>query len=113
MGLDYEDPYTHLSTFYELTATMGFEERDKEAAYMKLFPFSFAGKAKDWLNSHPNQSLRRWSKVEEKFLQKFFLYLGLSKPNQIFQISAREQMKLFAQHGIDSKPCCGGVRIMD
>jgi len=25
-GLDHEDPYTHLSTFYELTATMGFEE---------------------------------------------------------------------------------------
>jgi len=31
---------------------------------MKLFPFS--------LNSHPNQSLRRWSEVEEKFLQKIF-----------------------------------------
>ena len=58
MGLDHEDPYTHLSTFYELTATMGFEERDKEAAHMKLFPFSLAGKAKDWLNLHPNQSLR-------------------------------------------------------
>ena len=39
---------------------------------MKLFPFSLVGKAKDWLNSHPNQSLRIWSKVEEKFLQKFF-----------------------------------------
>jgi len=72
MGLDHEDPYTHLSTFYELTATMGFEERDKEVAYMKLFPFSLAGKVKDWLNSNPNQSLRRWSEVEEKFLQKFF-----------------------------------------
>jgi len=51
---------------------MGIEERDKEAAYLKLFPFSPAGKVKDWLNSHPNQSLRRWSEVEEKFLQKFF-----------------------------------------
>jgi len=68
MGLDHKDPYTHLSTFYELTATMGFEERDKEAAYVKLFPFSLAGKAKDWLNSHPNESLRGWSEVEEKFL---------------------------------------------
>jgi len=68
MELDHEDPYTHLSTFYELASTIGFKERDKEAAYMKLFPFSLAGKAKDWLNSHPNQSLRRWSEVEEKFL---------------------------------------------
>jgi len=47
MGLDHEDPYTHLSTFYELTATMGIEERDKEAAYMKLFPFLLVEKAKD------------------------------------------------------------------
>jgi len=47
MGLDHEDPYTHLSTFYELTTTMGFKERDKEVAYLKLFPFSLAGKTKD------------------------------------------------------------------
>ena len=72
IGLDHKDPYTHLSTFYELTATTGIEERDKEAAYLKLFLFSLVGKAKDWLNSHPNQSLRRWSEVEEKFLQKKF-----------------------------------------
>jgi len=72
MGLDYEDPHTHISTFYELMATMGIEERDKESAYLKLFPFSLIGKAKDWLNSHPNQSLRRWSEVKEKFLQKIF-----------------------------------------
>jgi len=78
-GLDQEDPYTHLSTFYELTATMGFEERDTEAAYLKLFPFSLAGKAIDWLNSHPNQSLKRWSDVEEKFLQKFFPFISLHK----------------------------------
>jgi len=53
MGLDHENLYTHLSTFYE------------------LFPFSLSRKAKDWLNSHPNHSLRRRSEIE-KFLQKFF-----------------------------------------
>jgi len=47
--LDHEDPYTHLSTFYELTTIMGFEERDKESVYLRLFPFSLAGKAKEWL----------------------------------------------------------------
>jgi len=26
MGLDHEDPYTHLCTFYELTTTRGIEE---------------------------------------------------------------------------------------
>jgi len=71
-GMEHEDPYTHLSTFYELTATMGFEDQDKYSAYMRLFPFSLTGKAKEWLKSHPNQSLTHWSDVQEKFLQRFF-----------------------------------------
>jgi len=47
---------------------MGFEDQDKDAAYMRLFPFSLIEKAKEWLKSHPNQNLTRWSDVEEKFL---------------------------------------------
>jgi len=56
-GMDNEDPYSHLATFYELVGTMGFEEGDTEYAYLRLFPFSLARKAKEWLKSHPNQSL--------------------------------------------------------
>jgi len=47
--MDHEDPYTHLSTFYELTGTMGFGDAEIDAVYLRLFPFSLAGKAKDWL----------------------------------------------------------------
>jgi len=46
-GMDHEEPYTHLSTFYELVGTMGFEENDIESVYLRLFPFSLAGKAKN------------------------------------------------------------------
>jgi len=53
-GMDEEDPYTHLSTFYELVGTMVFEEDDIESVYLRLFPFSLVGKAKEWLKSHPN-----------------------------------------------------------
>jgi len=56
-GMDNEDPYAHLATFYELVGTMGFEEGDTEYAYLRLFPFSLTGRAKEWLKSHPNQSL--------------------------------------------------------
>jgi len=45
-GMDHENPYTHLSTFYELVGTMGFEESDIEYVYLCLFPFSLADKAK-------------------------------------------------------------------
>ncbi|XP_019433900.1 PREDICTED: uncharacterized protein LOC109340637 [Lupinus angustifolius] len=39
-GKDYEDPYAHLDNFYELVATMGYNDAQREAAYMMLFPFS-------------------------------------------------------------------------
>jgi len=38
-GMDHKDPYTHLSTFYELIRTMGFQENDIESVYLHLFPF--------------------------------------------------------------------------
>ena len=51
---------------------MGFQACDIENVYMRLFPFSLAGKAKEWLKSHPNQSHTSWKDVEEKFQQRFF-----------------------------------------
>jgi len=44
--MDNEDSYTHLSTFYKLVGTMGFEEGDTETVYLRLFSFSLADKAK-------------------------------------------------------------------
>ena len=70
--MEHEDPYSHMDTFYELVGTMGFQSVDIEIVYMRLFPFSLAGNAKDWLRSLPNQSLTNWKDVEEKFMQRFF-----------------------------------------
>jgi len=83
--MDNEDPYTHLSIFYELVGTMGFEEGDTETVYLRLFPFSLAGKEKEWLKSHPHQSLKSWNDVENKFLHKFFPISRYIKAN--FDIS--------------------------
>jgi len=51
---------------------MGFQLGDIEIVYLHLFHFSLLGKAKEWLKSHPNQSLSSWKDVEEKNLQRFF-----------------------------------------
>jgi len=56
IGIDYEDPCTHSSTFYELVGTIGFEEANLESFYLRLFPFSLVGKAKEWLKSYPNHN---------------------------------------------------------
>jgi len=46
-AMNHEDPCSHLSTFYELVGTMGFQSSDLENVYMCLFSLSLAGKAKD------------------------------------------------------------------
>ena len=68
---------------------MGFKSSDLENVYMRLFPFSLAGKAKEWLKSHPNQSLTNWKDVEEKFLQIFF---PISR-----YIKAKSEISMFKQ----------------
>jgi len=63
---------------------------------MRLFRFSLAGNAKDWLRSHPNQSLTSWKDVEEKFLQRVFT---------IFRyIKAKSEIFVFRQ-GADESLC--------
>jgi len=38
-ALDHEDPYSHLSTFYELVGTMGSQSGDLENVYVFIFFF--------------------------------------------------------------------------
>jgi len=56
-GMNHEDPYTHLSTFMELCSTTGAFDKDVKVVYLGAFPFSLVGKAKTWIQSHPNKSL--------------------------------------------------------
>lgn len=46
-GLDHEDPYTYLTKFYEHAGTLGASEAEEEVVFMRLFPHSLIGKAKD------------------------------------------------------------------
>jgi len=39
-GMNHDDPYTHLSIFYELICSMGFVERDMESIYLHIYFFS-------------------------------------------------------------------------
>ena len=68
---------------------MGASNEDAKVAYLRAFPFSLAGKAKTWLQSHPNKSLNIWEEVEEKFIARFF-------PPSRF-ISAKSTIATFSQ----------------
>ena len=72
IGMDHQDSYTHLSTFLELCSTMGAFGKDAKVVYLKAFPFSLAGKAKTWLQSHLNKCLNAWEEVVENIIARFF-----------------------------------------
>jgi len=95
-AMDHEDPCSHLSTFYELVRTMGFQSGDLENVYMRLFSLSLAEKAKDWLRSLLNQNLTSWKDVEEKLLQRCF---PISR-----YIKAKSEIYVFRQ-GADESFC--------
>lgn len=45
-GNDHEDPFTHLTKFYEIAGATGVDEASEEALFKRLFPHSLPGKEK-------------------------------------------------------------------
>ncbi|KAK2381320.1 hypothetical protein QL285_068928 [Trifolium repens] len=88
-GLDHEDPYTHLTKFYEIADTLGASEAEEEAVFMRMFPHSLTEKAKDWYLDQPTQIMTNWNTLEEKFLNRFF-------PHNKF-MEARSAISVFSQ----------------
>lgn len=71
-GLDHEDPYTHLTKFYEIDRTIGVSEADEEKSFKRLFPHSLIGKANEWYLDQPTQTMTEWNVLEEKFCERLF-----------------------------------------
>jgi len=65
--------HEHLSRFAETcefcvpSATM-----TKSQKRLRLFPFTSTGKARDWLLTIPDGTIRTWDELELKFLEKYF-----------------------------------------
>src|ERR1041385_7073426 len=52
-----EDAAFHLNNFIELYDMQKYKEVDGDIVKMKLFPFSLRGRAKEWLQSLPKNSI--------------------------------------------------------
>ena len=49
-----------------------YNEVDGEIIKLKIFPFSLSGRAKEWLQSLPKNSIDSWSKCKDAFIGKYY-----------------------------------------
>ncbi|PNY05190.1 hypothetical protein L195_g001633 [Trifolium pratense] len=71
-GSESQCPNLHLSHFYEAcdyTDPPGVSESDKR---LRLFKHSLTGRAKDWLDTIPPNTINNWRELERKFLDRYF-----------------------------------------
>ncbi|CAM8997419.1 unnamed protein product [Rhodiola kirilowii] len=66
------NPNAHLTSFLELCETFKMNNVPKENIYLRLFPFSLTGKAKDWLWSHAGNTFTTWDELAQAFLLQYF-----------------------------------------
>ena len=72
-----EDAALHLNNFIELYDMQKYKEVDGDIINLKLFPFSLRGRAKEWLQSLPKNSIDSWSKCKDAFIGKYYPLLKL------------------------------------
>src|ERR1043165_4329714 len=63
-----EDAALHLNNFITLCDMQKYKEVDGDIVKLKLFPFSLRGRAKEWLQSLPKNSIDSWSKCKDAFI---------------------------------------------
>src|SRR4051812_33579137 len=67
-----EDAALHLNNFVELCDIQKYKEVDGDIIKLKLFPFSLRGRAKEWLQSLPKNSIDSWEKCKDAFIGKYY-----------------------------------------
>src|SRR6185436_15745734 len=93
-GKPNEDANAHLQNFLELCDTVVIRGVAADVVKLRLFPFSFLGKAKQWFNKE--KDIDTWDKYSKAFLAKFF---PLAKTNAL-----RRRISSFQQTGMESIP---------
>ncbi|XP_074374236.1 uncharacterized protein LOC141714628 [Apium graveolens] len=71
-GISAEDPNAHLRNFLEIVDNFKVNGVSEKAIRLRLFSRSLDGRAREWLDSLPNNSITTWNQLFEKFLNKYF-----------------------------------------
>nr|GEW43044.1 reverse transcriptase domain-containing protein [Tanacetum cinerariifolium] len=90
-----QDPHNHLRFFNKFTSTFRHPEVPNTTIKLLLFPFSFEGEERIWLDKEPPRSILTWEDLVLKFINQFFppskttylwneITIFLLKPNETF-----------------------------
>jgi hypothetical protein len=72
-GSDSQDPWEHLCHFPETCELQEVpDDVTEDQKQLRLFVYSLAGAAKDWLYCLPSGTFQTWKELEDKFLERFF-----------------------------------------
>ena len=71
-GLAGEDPHKHLKEFHIVYSTMKPPDVQEDHLFLKAFPHSLEGVAKDWLYYLAPRSITSWDDLKRVFLEKNF-----------------------------------------
>ncbi|KAK2359227.1 hypothetical protein QL285_084620 [Trifolium repens] len=95
-GADSQCPNLHLNHFYDAcdyTDPPGISESSKR---LRLFKFSLTGRAKDWLDTVPPNTIHTWRELQKKFLDRFFpIHKFLEKRSEICNFTQGETESLY------------------
>ena len=94
--MENENPYSHVRDFEEVCTTFKRGITDMDLLKLKAFQLTLKDKAKIWLNSLRQRTIRNWADLQAKFLKKFF---SATKTNSlkrhIYTYSAYDNEKFY------------------
>ena len=65
-----DDAALHLNNFIELCDMQKYKELDGDIVKLNIFLFSLRGRAREWLQSLPKNSIDSWNKSKDVFIGK-------------------------------------------
>ncbi|XP_024009814.1 uncharacterized protein LOC112085105 [Eutrema salsugineum] len=71
-GLSHEYPMDHIKRFEDLVTSIKYNGVSNDFLFCKLFPYSLAGEAANWLKQFEPGSLTTWKETRNAFLHNFY-----------------------------------------
>nr|KAJ0197372.1 hypothetical protein LSAT_V11C700352870 [Lactuca sativa] len=71
-GMFSDEPLSHMRLFNQMCDNFKQRGKTADAFRLRLFPYTLQGKARDWFESLPSDSITTWEELRENFLKRFF-----------------------------------------